>query len=92
MKRYAMRVDQSQAYIVKGLRSLGIHVEIIGQPVDLLIHWNARWHLMECKTGKRRRKDQPAQDAFMERFGVPRVATLDDALKYLGLLRMSVTT
>lgn len=38
--RRAARVDNNQSAIVKGLRQIGIAVEIIGKPVDLLV-----WHL-----------------------------------------------
>ena len=96
--RRAARQDASQAAIVEGLRKAGYRVEIIGRPVDLLVGklwresfkggWGIDWTLMECKTpqknGKRRpRRDQEAQDRFVEETGTPVVTTLEEALRAL---------
>lgn len=49
--RNAARVDKNQAGIVSDLRQLGIFVEVIGLPVDLLCYWkHTGWHLVEVKT------------------------------------------
>lgn len=90
MRRH--RTDLSQQPIVKDLRKMGYFVEIIGEPTDLLCRhfsWPPNtWKLLECKTptktGKlRKRKDQPEQDDFCMRHGVPKVLTVEDALKAL---------
>lgn len=94
MRRH--RSDLSQQSIVKELRKLGYFVEIIEEPVDLLVRhlsWPPNiWKVLECKTptktGKLRpRKDQPEQDEFCMRHGVPKVLTLDDAIEALRLQR-----
>jgi hypothetical protein len=38
LNRYAARNDYSQPDIVKALRAVGFTVDIIGWPVDLLLH------------------------------------------------------
>ena len=48
--RNAARVDKNQAEIVATLRQLGIAVEVIGLPVDLLCCWRGVLSLLECKT------------------------------------------
>lgn len=90
--RRAAKTDAVQSFIVEGLRKCGYHVEIIGQPVDLLIGVGRApflWKLLELKTpqknGKRRnRKDQRNQDEFLRLTGTPVVCTLEEALKALG--------
>lgn len=47
--RRAARVDNNQAAIVDALRSVGVFVEIIGKPLDLLICHRGEFALMECK-------------------------------------------
>jgi hypothetical protein len=84
--RRAAKVDNSQKAIVAALRAAGAFVYVIGQPVDLLVFYRS-WILLECKTGTRRRKDQPAQDAFCKTFGVPIVRTEDEALAAIGAVR-----
>ena len=83
MRRH--RSDLSQAAIVEALRAAGAFVWHIGEPVDLLVWAQGRWTPMECKTGKRKRKDQPGQDAFLKAFSVPVVRTPEEALTAMGL-------
>lgn len=47
--RRAARTDGNQKEIVDGLRRVGVSVEIIGKPVDLLIWHRGETALMECK-------------------------------------------
>lgn len=79
------RADNTQADIVAGLLHCGYRVDIIGQPVDILVgreSWGNRWLLLEAKTptGKRNpkarvRSDQPDQNDFCARYRVPRVTS-----------------
>ena len=59
--RNAARTDSNQAEIAKALRDIGVQVEYIKLPVDLLL-WvprRQRWELMEVKTPEGRlTKDQ----------------------------------
>jgi hypothetical protein len=90
--RYARKVDSSQAEIVKALRSAGVHVDIIGRPVDLLTYYRGRWLPIEIKPAAeagirvktrtvRKRKDQEEQQEFCRTFGVPIVRTGYEALQ-----------
>jgi hypothetical protein len=52
-------VDATQEAIVKALRQLGVQVECIGKPVDLLLCFRGETSLMEVKSpGGRFTKDQ----------------------------------
>jgi hypothetical protein len=90
VRRYAKRTDQTQASIVKALRRAGWHVWVIHEPVDLLCWKPGRgFRVLECKTptkgGRIRiRKDQAAQNGFIELTGTPRVADPFEALLKLG--------
>lgn len=46
LNRYAAKVDSTQKAIVDGLRKIGFRVEIIGEPVDLLVGKPIFWQLM----------------------------------------------
>jgi hypothetical protein len=88
MRRAAKR-DQSEQAIVKVLRAAGWEVHIIGQPVDLLAIKGGVIRLLEAKTPTKtgripKRKDQPKQNEFCERHGIPRVGTPEAALEALG--------
>ena len=76
------RPDSTQKTIVEALRKAGIKVWIIGEPCDLLTYYPAygRWKPLECKPEKRKRKDQPDQDDFLETTGVPVVRTPTEAI------------
>lgn len=101
--RRAAKVDTTQAAIVAGLRALGIRVEFIGKPVDLLCRfWSHRhgdfiWMPVEVKTpyGKRKPKAridsrQVAQARFLAETGVPVVTSLDEAIAALdGIAKRS---
>lgn len=59
--RRAAKVDANQGPIVDALRKAGVSVEVIGKPVDLLIHSRLGTALMEVKnpdTDWRLTKDQ----------------------------------
>lgn len=80
-----MRVDLTQQDIVHALRQMGVRVWIIGQPCDLLTLYRGRWLPLECKSTRRVRKDQAGQNAFVEENGVPRVTSVTEALKAVGV-------
>lgn len=92
--RRAAKPDDAQPKIVKALREAGCRVEIIRQPVDLLVRfWSNKyrhfiWTPMEIKTptktGKRRKRlDQKAQDDFIAETGTPVVLTKEEALEVI---------
>ena len=47
--RRAARTDDNQDVIVKALRQIGVAVEVIKKPVDLLVHYRGETALMEVK-------------------------------------------
>lgn len=57
--RRAAKIDLTQNAIVDALRKVGVSVEVIGKPVDLLICHKGETALMECKSAEGRlTKDQ----------------------------------
>lgn len=48
--RRAARTDTTQAEIIRTLRQLGVSVEIIGKPVDLMVCFKGEVSLIEVKT------------------------------------------
>ncbi len=89
-RRIIHRADATQAALVAGLRRLGATVEIIGEPVDLLVGFRNQTYLVEVKTPRTIDDLTPQQCEFRSRWrGDPfRVWTsLDDALVALGLKR-----
>ena len=79
--RRAAKVDSNQQEIVAALRSCGVSVEIIGLPLDLLIHSRLGTALMEIKTDEGRLTKQ--QVDFISRWPGPIhiVKTKDAALR-----------
>ena len=82
--RRAARVDATQAEVVAALRAAGAYVWIIGLPVDLLIGFQGKTALVECKTKIGLRKPKPAkhtklQVEFMREWTGDTVATVTDA-------------
>lgn len=47
--RRAARVDGNQTDIVAALRRIGVSVEVLGKPLDLMICHRGETSLMECK-------------------------------------------
>lgn len=89
--RQAAKVDSNQGAIVAGLRADGCTVEVIGQPVDLLVGYAGRTYLLEVKhpTGWRRNRHTDKQRAFLLgwRGQVAVVGTLDEARVVVGVER-----
>ena len=71
--RHAARVDKNQAAIIDALKRVGVSVEVIGKPVDLLLWCNGEYSLMECKNPERTSEDPDsrltkAQVEFIDRW------------------------
>ena len=90
LNRYATRRDTSEPAIIEALERVGAQVWPLDYPVDLLVRFRERWHLLECKTryGKatkgRKDKRQAAQWNFIETTGTPVVTTPMEALQAVG--------
>ena len=63
MKRRVHRTDLNQPAIIKALRDIGCSVDVIGEPVDLLVGYRAKNWLIECKRPQRG-VDTPFQKKF----------------------------
>ena len=91
--RRAARVDATQAEIVAALRAGGAYVWISGLPLDLIVGFQGKTALVECKTRIGLRKPRPAkytalQTAFMRDWTGGTVATVTDAEGALRLLEV----
>lgn len=91
--RHAARVDANQADIVAALRAAGASVWFIGLPVDLLVGYQGKTVLVECKTltGKKAPKaarHTPLQQAFMTQWRGGTVATVTDVESALRVLEV----
>ena len=86
--RYAARVDENQAAIVKALRDAGAYVWIIGLPVDLLVGFRDRTLLMEVKTTSQKRLTGLQADFFEKWTGgtLCRVDSPEAALRMIGVV------
>ncbi len=104
--RWAAKTDTTQTEIVEGLRSYGVQVFVIKQPCDLLCRYYDNrlrrwlWMPLEVKTpyGKkkpraRRRRDQGAQNEFLESTGTPVVTSFLEAAAIFGfVIRIPLTS
>lgn len=92
--RRAARVDDNQRGIVDALRAVGATVEIIGQPIDLLVGYRGATHLLEVKDPSKRpsaRRFTPLQEKFFRSWrGGPatKVETPEEALRAIGAVRV----
>ena len=91
--RRAARVDATQAEIVAALRAGGAYVWISGLPLDLIVGFQGKTALVECKvlTGVKKRKQSrftALQTAFMREWTGGTVATVTDAEGALRLLEV----
>jgi hypothetical protein len=84
--RRAAKVDANQGEIVKALRKVGVDVEIIGLPVDLLCGYHGRNFLLEVKDKAGRLTK--GQKEFMEQWrGQVRVVrTAEEAIRVVTSL------
>jgi hypothetical protein len=65
--RRAAKVDSTQQGIVEALRRVGVHVEVIGKPVDLLASHRGTWHVLEVKNEEGKNRLTADQVRFIER-------------------------
>lgn len=82
--RRAAKTDATQAAIVGALRACGATVWPIGLPVDLLVGFQGRTMIFECKRLIGKRKPKPSrytdlQTAFMAEWRGSPVVTVTDA-------------
>lgn len=88
--RYAAKRDLAEGPILAALEKVGAQVWPLDYPVDLLVRFRERWHLLEVKTGRGKKsivsKDrrQTKQQAFIESTGTPIVRTPIEALQAIG--------
>lgn len=66
--RRAAKVDDNQDAIVKALRKIGVAVEVIGKPLDLLICHRLETSLMEVKNPDGKDEFTKEQVEFMARW------------------------
>lgn len=66
--RRAAKVDDNQGAIVDALRRVGIQVEVIGKPVDLLLCCRGETSLMEVKNPEGKDEYTKAQVEFIARW------------------------
>lgn len=83
--RRAARQDGNQAQIVRALRRVGIAVEVIGKPLDLLCCVRGATVLVEVKNPDGANRLTKAQIAFKERWPgkIYTVRSVDDAIAQL---------
>ena len=66
--RRAAKVDDNQAAIVEALRSVGVQVEVIGKPLDLLLVCRGETLLLEVKNPDGLDRITKEQAEFMARW------------------------
>jgi len=90
--RYAAKRDLAEGPILDALERVGAQVWPLDYPVDLLVRFRDRWHLLEVKTGRGKTlaiatdKRQQAQINFLQTTNTPIVRTPQEALKAIGAL------
>lgn len=85
-RRQIHRTDGNQAAIVKFARAVGATVDIIGEPVDLLVGWKGRNLLWEVKPDKKAKlRDSQTEFFATWRGAVERINSVDDAARSLGI-------
>ena len=86
--RYAARVDATQEQIVSALRAAGAYVWVIGLPVDLLVGFQGKTYLVECKSGPKKRLTKLQEDFFSKWIGgsLERIEGPEQALKMIGVI------
>ena len=90
--RYAAKRDLAEGPILDALEKVGAQVWPLDYPVDLLVRFRERWHLLEVKTGRGKTlaiatdKRQQAQINFLQTTKTPIVRTPKEALTAIGAL------
>jgi len=84
-RRIIHGVDGPQPAIVAALRKAGRSVDVIGDPVDLLVGWPGNNLLMEVKAEKGELTE--AQEEFFATWKGPKcvVRSVDEALRATGI-------
>ena len=91
--RRAARVDATQTAVVSALRAAGASVDVLGQPVDLLVGFRSVTILMEVKNPDNSYGKAGAnknQRTFMEGFKGGPVCVVDgpeSALRAIGVIK-----
>lgn len=93
--RRAARVDGNQAEIIKAIEAAGGSVEIIRQPLDLLVGAGKRWGILEVKaSAAEERRNTPTRERqrkFVERHPnggpVGVVWDVEGAVRFVKVLR-----
>jgi len=85
-RRIIHRSDANQPDIVKALRKCGATVDIIGEPLDLLVGFQGKNYLMEVKPDAKAPL-RPSQVEFFQtwRGQKARVNSVTEALAVLGI-------
>jgi hypothetical protein len=80
--RRAARTDSNHQAIVDALRGVGVHVESIGKPVDLLCSYRDSWFVVEIKNAEGKNQLTKEQVEFIGRSQGPVhiVRTPDEAI------------
>lgn len=90
LNRFAKKRDAAEPPVIEALERVGAEVWPLDYPVDLLVLFRKRWHLLEVKTGRgkkqtvKRDKRQVAQQNFISSTGTPIVRTPIEALRAIG--------
>lgn len=88
--RYAAKRDQAEPPVIEALERVGAQVWPLDYPVDLLVRFRDRWHLLEVKTGRGKKqtvvrdKRQQAQINFIATTNTPIVRNPIEALRAIG--------
>ena len=81
MKRRVHRSDLNQPDIIHALKKIGCTVDVIGEPVDLLVGYRKKNFLIECKSPKGK-LTPPQKKFFAEWKGQVRKArSAEEAIK-----------
>jgi hypothetical protein len=69
--RRAAKIDANQTAIVDALRAIGVRVEVLGKPVDLLCSHRGVWHVVEVKNEEGKNRLTKDQVEFIARSDAP---------------------
>lgn len=87
LNRYDKRRDKNETEIINVFRSVGISVEPIDTPCDLIIGWGGRSALVEVKTEKGGYTESQKKFLTTWRGDYITVRSVDQALKVAALFK-----
>lgn len=90
INRYAAKVDANQRDVIETLELAGALVDIIKQPVDLLVGFHGRFMLMEVKNKKGKNRPTTQQNKFFSKYDGYPISSVDGpeaALRALKVLQ-----